>query len=283
MLTQYREHVGAAVEQEERRVRLVAGDCTILRLLAEFVHLQRSHVSALTRRGRKIVERRLRALEEMEYARPLALPDDRWGERAWFLTPKGWNFAWEEGWTERRIEGTLEKSSKNLRHDLEITQLHFAIRDAFADGLTFWNQHYHRIHHRWGRGEYDVVNPDAFFVLSGEKDHPFFFENAKVREFSYRDGESALERKMRGYAEYADEAFKEKWDFDNFRVLVFFPTAERAANFREKMRKAGGALSTKRFFFGAWENFDSKKIWLLNARDESVSYLSDIVGRGTNR
>jgi hypothetical protein len=99
-------------------------------------------------------------------------------------------------------------------------------------------------------GERLSINPDAFFGMT-DADRPvdrntdyFFLEVERSRQHGYKNGESALVRKVQAYEAYARQGrHRESWGIDGFRVLVVVPTIERATNLRVTMSRADVAAS----------------------------------------
>lgn len=227
--------------------RLSPGDVDILRNLADYCHLQSDHLRELLGRSEPVIRRRLRALRALGYAKDIEPPDERYGYRLWFLTRKGLDLALERGWLQRRLWAEDNRSNKNFRHELLLTEFHLAMKRAFAERLT-WKQR--DLYDRWAEGKFDRVNPDALFAITdGEREHWFFLELENSRQTKYRDKESNLLQKGRSYVGYYDSGgFQKKWGIDNFRVMLILPTPEKAKNICAKYREVGAGLERARFW-----------------------------------
>lgn len=229
-------------------MRFAPKDRDIIRLLAEYRHLQSFHLERLTGRTPHVVRRRLRALLSLGLARGLKLPDDDFGAKVWFLTQKGYDYAFEAGWVDHRIEASAEKSNKNLRHDLDVAEFHLKLAEELPKHglqLLSWDEHYADIHDNVGQYS---VNPDAFFGVSNGQTASFFFlEVERSRQTKYAGLESNLLRKVRAYRAYADGPFQKAWNLPNFRVITILPSERRVRNFVEKLQAEG--LTERRFWF----------------------------------
>ena len=227
-------------------------DIPILKLFSEYVHLQVSMICELTGRSDTRIRKRLVALARLGFLRKISLPDDQWGEPVWFALQPAWDFALEEGWVKEHVEASDEKTNKNLRHDLRITQLHLTLNRAYGSNLR-WSQHH--LYRRFGTAENDRVNPDAFFSLSIKGSFfTFFVEVENSGENKYKDGKSSRIRKMEAYAAYADGPFQEQYHFPNFRVLTLLPSSELVLNFCDKMKKLGAPLDGRRYWATSYDD-----------------------------
>ena len=179
---------------EKIGARLAEGDRDILKRLADFVFLQPAQLVELVGRSRRVVWRRLHALETLGFAMRLHDPADKWAPAAWCLRQKGWDFLGVEAdWED-------DRSNKNLRHDLEITGIHLALWRMFGDEKMQW--------HQVGI-QSEGVRPDGLFAVNVNGKWRCFvleYENTLRRE--QRDGEDARLHKLRQYVEYAGGQFQ---------------------------------------------------------------------------
>ena len=76
----------------------------------------------------------------------------------------------------------------------------------------------------------------------------FFVEVENSREHHYRNGLSERMRKMEAYARYPPDRLQARFGIDDFYVLTFLRSATEVENFIAKLKAAGGALSTRRFW-----------------------------------
>jgi hypothetical protein len=119
------------------------------------------------------------------------------------------------------------RSTRNLEHDLAISDFHYALESSSrkAHHELFWLQH----------GVKRGVNPDALFALTNPAAARdvgtayFFLEVEHSGEGSYEQGRSVLLRRLHHYAHYqgSDEC-RQDWEwFDEFRVVVLVRTEAR--------------------------------------------------------
>ncbi|HKO54856.1 MAG TPA: replication-relaxation family protein [Thermoanaerobaculia bacterium] len=222
----------------------------MLKLFSSYCNLTPSQLAILTGRLPHAVRRNLRTMAAENYARFVPPLSDRFGENVWFLTQKGWDICRAMGWVDRRVEATDEKSNKNIPHDMVITRLHMALMSIYGDQL-YWTQLHQDCYRRFGKGENDRINADAYFSFPAADGHgfcSFFLEVENTGESKYANGKSSRVRKMEAYAEYAKGFFQDNFGGDDFRVMVLLPTTEGVCRFLGKLFELGGAVATRRFW-----------------------------------
>jgi len=164
-------------------------------------------------------------------------------EKVYFLTQKGWDRAHLLGFVNHEVSATEEKSEGQLEHDLILTDFHKALHFAFGDRLT-WTQLWKNRYTRWGKGKDMYVNADAYFYLrQADGSYAAFFV-----EIENQKGVQEPLRKMEGYLRFANSgAYQEKFQHDDFRVILLKPTLDMAL----KVLNAAGktkSLATGRFW-----------------------------------
>jgi len=253
------------------------GDNEIVRRLAQFIYLRASDLAELTGRSEYVMWRRLRALGNGEF-----LPfGKRKGEemsgaglvdyiiepgeerrsqngfsslaglrRIYFLTQKGWDRALKLEYIKQPVTATAEKSNLMLDHDLALTDYHLALWRKWGDKLE-WRQYHHVLYHRFGKGDNDMVNADAYFWIEAPGHPAFFVEMENIREHSYdTKGNSKMVRKGLAFAAYADGHYQD--DFapnPDFRVIFIRTTQTLAVNAVKKYHAHGKQLRSGRYWF----------------------------------
>lgn len=248
-------------------------DSEIIKRLAQFVYLRISDVQELTGRGERAVQGALRRLGSRPYLpnrrkkgdeKPgLGLIDyviesastelGKFSEkRVHFLTQRGWDYALRHGFIKQPVTATAEKSNLMLDHDLALTDYHLALWRKWGDKLE-WRQYHHVLYHRFGKGENDMINADAYFWIEAPGHPAFFVEMENIREHSYdAKGNSKLVRKGLAFDAFADGHYQEEERFapsPDFRVIFIRTSQTLAVNAVKKYHTHGRPLRSGRFWF----------------------------------
>jgi hypothetical protein len=250
-----------------------------------FETLAGRHVVAIRRRLRQFVDQRLTDRLTLPYSRsrPVAAPADQYVYR---LARRGAQLLRERCGISAIYSG--DRQVAFLEHDLTIANFHVTLSLACAEaGLELqWRQTELLDSAPGERSSLVSVNPDALFSVTDmslpaeSNTNAFFLEVERVRQHSYKEGESAFVRKMRAYDRYAvSGACRQTWGFDGFRVLVLVPTAQRAANLRAKLIAAD--LAADRFWFTDWTRYRLDRpasvlepIWISAADDRLHAFVN---------
>jgi len=239
------------------------GDAELLRYIAGFHYLQVKHLTILTGRSLRTLQRRLLQLHRQgRLLDRLTLPADRdWllanpnsDGFVYRLAPKGADRAKRFGFIDDGFNYNSEKRTSTLTHDLGLTVFHLLLELASRQGcwrLASWEQRRAELLD-WAldaHGQRLPVNPDALFglvnpTLPGEAIVRFYFlEFERVRQHNYADGVSALIRKCEAFEQYARQGrHQQTWGFPDFRLLVIMPTPARVENLLLKLEQSGLAL-----------------------------------------
>ena len=236
-------------------------DLQIMDWLAQFRLLQPRHIHHLSGRHIVAIRRRLRQLTAAGFIdrltlpwtrlRPIASPPDEFVYR---LGRKGTELVSDS--IGSNVPFTPEKKTTFLDHDLTISAFHVVLHLVMhAAGLELqWRQDELQDWVTDDCGERLSVNPDSLFALTDtalpveRNTHCFFLEVERVRQHSYRNGQSAFTRKVQAYLAYAAKGVhRQSWGMDDFRVLTITPTQQRVANLRGKLVDAG--IASDRFWF----------------------------------
>ena len=216
----------------------------ILKLLCRYSYLRTSHfydlLSSQNNGSRRAVRRLLHDLWQRRYLKrkPIVdykttIPFPRY-ENIYWLSHSGLLLARDCGFGE---EGrtTPEKSPHTLEHEAAISEFHLALeRIAKLNQLElYWQQHDLK----------RTVNPDALFALTdarrpeNESTFYYFLEVEKSREGNYRDGDSALMRKLERYFAYQGSSdCRRDWTwFDEFRVVILVTNEVRQRRLLERL------------------------------------------------
>jgi hypothetical protein len=237
-------------------------DLQLLAWLAEYKFLQPSHLRVLSGRHLVSIRRRLRQFLALNYvdrltlplarSRPVASPPD---EFVYQLGRRGVQLVRDQLGVD--VTYNPEKQVSSLEHDLSITTFHLCLFLATRQSGCLeleWRQNDLLDHARGDRGERLPVNPDGLLALTdtampaAANTQHFFVEVERSRQHSYQTGESAFIRKAVAYQAYAAQRIHlQTWEIEDFRVLTILPTAERAANLRDKIVQS--KLDADRFWF----------------------------------
>jgi hypothetical protein len=237
-------------------------DLQLLAWLAEYRYLQPTHIQRLSSRHIVSIRRRLRQLLAeghvdrltlpLARSRPVASPPDEFVYR---LGRKGVQHVRDQLGVD--VSYTAEKQVGSLSHDLAISVFHLCLALAARQSGRLeleWRQTDLLDHARSERGERLPVNPDGLLALTdtalpaAANTQHFFLEVERSRQHSYEAGDSASLRKVLAYQAYGGQGVhRTTWGIENFRVLTILPTAERAANLRDKI--AESQLASDRFWF----------------------------------
>jgi hypothetical protein len=227
-------------EKRQTFFRLTKQRRAILDFLCRYIYLRTSDFYTLVRADRDGARRAVRRLLHdfwgrgylvrrpvIDYDAPGPFP--RY-ENVYSLSSSGVELLRDSGSLDDALTCTPDKSPHSLEHDVWITEFHLAV-ERFCDvnGRTaYWQQHNLK----------RTVNPDALFALTDpsrpedESTSYYFLEIERSRQGSYRDGRSALLRKLDRYAEYyGTERCLRDWDwFDEFRVVIVVANETRRTN-----------------------------------------------------
>lgn len=129
-----------------------------------------------------------------------------------------------------------EHSARTLDHELQITEFHIRLAQAFKEP---------RFKLKWFQSNIKrSVNPDAYFSLTdyelpSEKNTAHYFleiERAKIGNIV--NGEPSIVRKLAHYYDYYDTADCEKdWGFKRFRVITVVRNADKQYNLCGRLAK----------------------------------------------
>jgi hypothetical protein len=214
------------------------------------------HVSSLTGRDHKTIQKRLQMLFEAGMLNRQRR--DEMAPYVYFLAEKGGLEAARLGYLpEPRF--TKAKSRILINHDLEITKFHLALDKAFGNVLTHWEQYRGDLkdYVETPQGTESLI-PDARFVLSGQETNHFFLEVVKSYESEYENGNSNIFRKFGLYHAYRHQ-FRKKYNAEDYRVLWILPTQNRVLNLLAKLE----------------EDFPYRKFYVT----DEASYNRDIGGK----
>jgi hypothetical protein len=247
--------------RRDRRVYTLKSDREIIRKFADFQYLTNAQMAELTGRKESRMRERLRnlhlagILNRVTSAAESSVPYISPQPYVYFLDVKGGELAYELGYLPAP-RGTESKSRLMIGHDLEITKFHISLHNALQGQPYEWKQWRGELKDTIEiDGERQALIPDAYFSFQNQC---FFLEIVKSKETEYVNGESNIERKFKTYLAY-QESFKEKYGYDDFRVIWVFPTKERVVRILSKLEN----------------ELPYRKFWLT----DEESYQTNISGR----
>lgn len=220
-------------------MRLTAPRARILEALVAYAHLSTAQFYALFRATDEASQRALRRVlhdfTRLGFLRRARLVLDGRGdtrlpqwEFLYWLSRKGLALARDEGLDPKGIGKASDgRSPFMLAHEHAITEFHLQVNRAAGEEV-WWRQA--GLKHDFNSvGARSGVAPDALFYLAG---YYHFLEIERSKQGHYRNGESGLLKKLRGYLAYARSgAFKERWpEMQGFFVLVVVGSAARERN-----------------------------------------------------